>query len=87
MKLTCASFLSAFLVTTQTISATSLNFDSSNNYSQLESEVEMMPGMGPPANPPVPCSAAGHMNTPVVNIINKSQETQHSHAYDPPKKG
>ena len=44
----------------------------------------MIPGM--PASPPkkpIPCSAAPHMNTPVVSIVNKSQVTEHSHDFEP----
>ena len=82
MKLICAgSYHFIIIQLSYQVLASSLlplhNYDSSdmNIYSQLESESEMMPGGDEPANPPIPCSSAGHMNTPVVNIINKSQET------------
>ena len=50
---------------------------------QVESSTEQVPGMeGPP--PPVPCNSPGHLNTPVINIVDKSQKTEHSHAFAPP---
>ena len=57
--------------------------------SQVEtaSMADMMPGGGPPANMPEPCSAAGHLNSPVINIVDKSSKTEHSHSFIAPDKG
>ena len=32
---------------------------------------------------PTPCSAPGHLSTPVISIILKQQKTEHSHAFHP----
>ena len=42
-------------------------------------------GMLGGTNKPVHCSSAGHLNSPVINIVDKSQRTEHSHAFDAPK--
>ena len=35
-------------------------------------------------NKPVHCSSSGHLNTPVINIVDKSQRTEHGHAFEVP---
>ena len=32
-------------------------------------------------NLPQPCSSAGHLNVPVINMIDKSNNSEHSHKF------
>ena len=59
--------------------------DEGANLSQTgaETSAEFL-GMLGGTNKPVHCSSQGHLNSPVINIVDKSQKTEHSHAFDPP---
>ena len=41
----------------------------------------MGPGMLTPINKPTPVNSAGHLNSPVINVVDKSDKSMHSHAF------